>query len=133
MARRSRRSRTSNSSNFPSAISPTRSLSHRLLADLTSLEPLRLIEDRRTYHPLEFFRPARTTSGHPAQPLKVTPTPKNKSRPFVARGLSFSLPQKVVICVRRKQRKEVLHAFNKTGRGSGRTRRRKNWFSKVGC
>lgn len=105
------------------------SLTDRLLHDV--VEPLREVEDRRTYHPLEDFRPARNVLGALAGPVRVTP--KNKSKPFLAHGLSFSAPKTVALCVRRKRRKEVLFAKNKTRAGAKSRRRRRNWFSAIGC
>lgn len=46
--------------------------------------------------------------------------------------MQFKAPEFVVHCVRRKQRKEVLHALRKTGKGSGRPRRFTP-FSNVRC
>lgn len=128
MARRGRRERKANIS-VPSAITP-RSLTPRLLGNVLQPSPRQLVEDRRTYHPLEFFRPARTVSGTNIDPVVV-----KKSRPFKAAlpfGLRFSVPDKTLICVRRKERKEVLFAKRKTKKGSG-SKKRKNWFSKIGC
>lgn len=133
MSRRSRRRREASLAvaPSPSAISP-RSLTGRLLRDLASPAPLRLIEDRRTFHPLQHFRPARTLSGHPVGPVTVK-TSVNKRNTFIARGLRFDLPPRVAICVRRKKRKEVLHALKKTGKGKGGGRKRRNWYSNIGC
>lgn len=92
------------------------------------------VEDRRTFHPLDFFRPARQLSGHPVQPVNVNHK-KVAGRPFFkfpAPGLAFTRPAQVTMCVRRKQRREVILAkkFQKRGRG---TPKRKNWYSKIGC
>lgn len=46
--------------------------------------------------------------------------------------MQFNVPRKVAICVRRKQRREVLFAFRKTGKGA-RSFRRRNQFSDVRC
>lgn len=129
MSRRGRARRTS----LPSASLFTGPLTLGLLRPLAQPSSLQLIEDRRLYHPLDDFRPARKTSGHPVEPVTVKKTPLNKSRAFLAHGLSFHAPNRVVICVRRKQRKEVLHALKKVGRGKGHGRKRRNWYSKIGC
>lgn len=49
--------------------------------------------------------------------------------------IGFTLPWQVVICVRRKRRTEVLHAFKKTGKGSTARmkKRRMNKYSDVRC
>lgn len=46
--------------------------------------------------------------------------------------LAFALPKRVLVCVRRKQRREVLFAKKRTGRGS-RSRKRFNVYSQVRC
>lgn len=129
MSRRARRRRESIP--VPSAYRPPRSLTP-LLRDFTPAAPLRLIDDRRTYHPLKHFRPAKQLSGHPVGPV-VVKTPSNKNRAFIAHQLRFAAPKKTLFCVRRKQRKEVLHALKKVGKGKGGGRKRRNWYSNIGC
>lgn len=46
--------------------------------------------------------------------------------------ISFRVPDQVALCVRRKQRKEVLHAMAKTGRGY-RKKPHYNFWSKISC
>lgn len=46
--------------------------------------------------------------------------------------LSFKQAKHVLVCVRRQDRKEVLHALGKVGKGSSRQRRR-NEFSNIRC
>lgn len=107
------------------------------------LDDLRPLEDRRTWDPEGFFRPARTFTGRPA---RVTPN-VNKNRRFgpdpfsrlrrfpgmVKDALGFNIPRDVVICARRQIRKQVLHAFRKTGKGKGRKPPKFNYWSKVRC
>lgn len=100
---------------------------------------LRSIEDRRSYHPDGPLRPAKTVSGHRIKPLVVkTPTNKKygwkaiKAASTVPKKVSFSVPKKTLICIRREQRREVLHALKKTKRGAGGSRKL-NWFSEVSC
>lgn len=98
---------------------------------MPSRSSLQDIEDRRQFHPLEFFRPARTVYGGPSSVTVKQPARKfSRMLPF---GLSFEAPKKTVICVRRKQRKEVLHALKKVGRGRGGGRKRRNWYSSISC
>lgn len=47
--------------------------------------------------------------------------------------LSFQQPRGVLVCVRRKARREVLFAKRNTGRGSKSRVRRRNSFSHVRC
>lgn len=115
-----------------------RSLAVRLPA-VTALPPrlhfdLTPIEDRRQYHPLNVFRPARTVYGSPVGPLKVArPGRETKARFRLPVGIRFDVPAKVAVCVRRKRRKEVLHALKKVGKGSGGGKRRRNFWSGVQC
>lgn len=44
----------------------------------------------------------------------------------------FADPAQVAICVRRKERREVLHALRYVRKGKGGSRRR-NWASKIKC
>lgn len=102
------------------------------LASLLSLTPPRLspvvsplvVEDRRLYSP----DPLRTPRVRVLDPL-----PKRSVRPstFPVGGLSFSSPRSVLVCVRRKQRREVLHAIGRSGRNS--SRRRRGPLSGVSC
>lgn len=95
------------------------------LTALVDLGRLLEIQDRRTWHPQRTFRPAVSLSG-------------NRTRMVVsdARGLSprvrFDASHRVVVCVRRKQRKEVMFALRKTGKGA-KARRRRNRFSDMEC
>lgn len=107
---------------------------------------LRMVEDRRLYHPESFSAPVRTIFGQPAR-LTVVERTYSKTGPFsrvsaVSRGtrsqtkaaLAFSEPRSVVVCVRRQRRREVLHALQKTGRGAGKQRRpRRTELSKISC
>lgn len=90
---------------------------------------LRDIEDRRTWHPQADKRPARsiTRSQH-----KLVIPKSSGSRPLPKR-VQFDAPKQVLICIRRKRRKEVLFAKKKTGKGSRARRHRHNYFSEVIC
>lgn len=90
------------------------------------------LEDRRLWAPLE-----ETPRGlfHRSSRLVVTPYPNvNKSRAAVSppAGVSFAVPREVAVCVRRKQRREVLFAKRRTGKGA-RARRRRNAWSDISC
>lgn len=107
----------------------------------TDLEDfLRSIEDRREYHPESDSRPAR--SFNKSRHRLVLPA-ANKNiihrenfdvmQPAaVPIGIGFDEPDKVIVCVRRQRRKEVLHALNKTGK-SGQKRPRRSEYSDVRC
>jgi len=49
------------------------------------------------------------------------------------RVLRFRWPLRLLVCARRRQRREVLHALQRTGKGSGGGRRRRNFYSEVFC
>ena len=50
----------------------------------------------------------------------------------ISHRIGFAIPEKVMRCVRRKQRKEVLHAKGIAGSRVSRRRRRDGW-SNVDC
>ena len=47
-------------------------------------------------------------------------------------NVAFSQPKQVAVCIRRKARREVLFAKNRTGKGA-RSRRTRNQWSDVKC
>lgn len=99
-------------------------------------------EDRRQWHPEGTYAPARSFSQSrhrlvAARP-KISARPPRLSKRYSQRlyspthRIAFSNPSRVLICVRRQQRREVLHAFRKTGRG-GHRRPRYNHYSSISC
>lgn len=92
---------------------------------------LNLFEDRRTFHPNRFARPAISIGKRADTKLVVPPDPL-KSVQRLNHVVGFKVPRRVVICVRRKIRKEVIHAI---GAGGSKNLRKphKNEFSKVKC
>lgn len=126
MARRSDRSFRDERDTF--AISNRRLLLP--LLDLTTITPpdlLRSIEDRRTFYPERATRPASSFS-RPRHRLEVSPG--YNILPF---GVRFEEPRKVLVCVRRKQRREVLFAMKRTGKGGGKRRHKRGPYSDVRC
>lgn len=111
--------------------------------------PLRLYEDRRQFHPQRDHAPARSFNRYQHQ-LRVPrsrkryvtrETPRNPDAfaglrnnftNTVPHAIGFDRPDKVLICVRRQMRKEVLFAKRKTGR-RGQRRPRYGWYSKITC
>lgn len=95
-------------------------------------------EDRRQFHPDGVYSPPRRLDRPRAKIVvrarsRVAPAPQSVRPAAVPRAfLSFDVPQKVLICVRRKIRKEVLHAFHKTGK-SGQRKPRRNLYSDISC
>jgi hypothetical protein len=88
----------------------------------------RLIEDRRTYTPT--YRP-KTKSGQRAIIVTSTRPRTNRTSPPLLRE-KFKFPKETLICLRRKQRKEVLHAKRHTGK-AGQKRPRRNQYSQTHC
>lgn len=109
---------------------------------------LRLFEDRRTFHP-DFIRPAfslpRASSrlivgkgilvGRPNTNVSRSDTVRSALRGSIPHQVGFEVPKDVVICLRRKRRREIMHALGKAGRGGiGRGRKRHtNHFSEISC
>lgn len=125
-------------STLPLSVSPIRS------PDLSRLIEY---EDRRQWHPEGENRPARSFSQSRHRLTVVDKNyrrqvQKNRDRfagvrrfPSQTRAaVVFKNPDRVLVCVRRNIRREVLHALNKTGRGKGKQRRpRYNVYSKISC
>lgn len=108
------------------------------------------IEDRRRWDPEGDYRPARSLVG-PASVIEVTrsvgagPGASRKAKSpargfryrspfydFPAGKMEFRSPERVIKCVRRGERREVLFAKRKTGKGSKAPRTRDYW-SDVSC
>lgn len=110
-------------------------------AEVFRLAPLRQFEDRRTWHPLGAQRPARsfTNAFHRLKAVRRMvgdPVGRYVARSVyetgVPRAVGFVSPSRVLVCVRRKMRKAVLHAFGFTGKGSGGAGRRSE-YSSISC
>lgn len=104
---------------------------------------LDLFEDRRTFHPEGKSAPARSTnrSRHRLQspPVKEAAFSHQDSLNYPSAHsvqphaiAAFTAPKKVLVCVRRKIRKEVMHALGKSGR-SGQRRPRRSEYSSIQC
>lgn len=95
---------------------------------------VRSLEDRRTFHPLQDYRPARALSMHSAEVVisRRTHPHAQRNATLPRDHFSFRVPAKVAICAKRQIRKEVLFAKRLTRKGAGGSRRR-NYYSDVGC
>jgi len=91
---------------------------------------LRTIQDRRTWFP-SLFRPAASLGRRADTKLIVSPIRPTRSVSRLPDKVAFDVPSRVLICVRRKVRKEVIHAIGKGGSGNRKPRR--NDFSDVSC
>lgn len=101
--------------------------------------PILMLEDRRRFEPVDDYPRALF---HRSARLVVSPNVnKSKSRAagrsILSSGLpahiKFNVPREVALCVRRKQRREVLFAKRRTGKGARAVRRRRNFWSNVRC
>lgn len=96
---------------------------------------LRDIEDRREF---DFdSEPGFMTTEASIAEVQEVPSPIRKGvindSTRLDRGvMAFRDPHKVAVCVRRHERREVLHALRRVGRGSGKKRRR-NEASDIKC
>lgn len=99
---------------------------------------LTLFEDRRTFHPAGPYRPAFSV---PRISARVV-VPRISARPGLVGAkartpklyqLSFQVPAKVALCVRRKRRKEVLHAKGVAGSKKRMRAPRRNYWSSISC
>lgn len=88
---------------------------------------LREIEDRRTWHPLSGRRPAAGLIS-PRHRLREVAVSKTARIPW---AVGFQDAVQVAVCIRRKERKEVLHAIGKVG--GGHKRPRYSWYSEIVC
>lgn len=129
MARRSKNSSHNNRNRRDIRVISNPRLPLRFAPVVRRASVLRQYEDRRLYHPdrRRLLRPAVTFSGS-NYALRSSPS-KSRRVPF---GVGFVAPRRVVVCVRRKQRREVLFAVG--GAGSRKMRRpRRNEYSNVRC
>lgn len=136
MARRGRARADRDTSDIASLLAPPRPLprAHYVTEFAT--------EDRREYHPEGPFAAPLSFGNLPAAISWTgtlsgsTPSPSKRISGLPTGSLigspAFTTPPGVAICVRRKQRREVLHALKKTRSGSGRSKRR-NPYSEVKC
>lgn len=100
---------------------------------------LSLFEDRRVFHPLG---PARPVFSLPksAAVVRVPGPPRTRTNLNGAKArtpklyqLQFSVPTKVALCVRRKRRKEILHAKGVAGSKKRMRSPRRNYWSSISC
>lgn len=93
------------------------------------------VEDFRRFYPVGIDNVSRTLRSF-RSPIALsrprTHTSYPSRLPSRKAFFSFSDPRRVIICVRRKIRKEVLHALRKSGR-SGQRRPRRTTYSNIRC
>jgi len=116
-------------------------LDHNYRPLVSPIRSLRLqnFEDRRRWHPLGIAAPAKSFSS-PRHRLVLTESlgqssvKKLNRNPFASLSskISFKAPGSVLVCVRRRQRREVLHALRKAGK-TGQKRPRRSEYSSISC
>lgn len=133
MSRRSRRRRHSN--NKTSTLLHTHvqrdifiPIARPSAAHILQLEDRRRFEPVDTFPRAQFHRSARLVVGD-----NVNKNKGKTRKSSVPSTIKFAVPQEVAVCVRRKQRREVLFAMRRTGKGSKRKDRRRTYFSDVSC
>lgn len=89
------------------------------------------VEDRRRFNPDDFSFTAYEVDGRRAGPLVVPPSRSLfNALAYPSARVRFEVPDRTIVCVRRKERREVFFAKKlKRGRGGGR---RTKW-SDVQC
>lgn len=95
-------------------------------------ELLRLYEDRRTWSPEKPSARVPRSFSRPTQLRGTSDTRSSHSAKFPPSAQAFKNRDEVLMCVRRRVRKEVLHALKKTGRGGQKSPRWNAW-SQVHC
>lgn len=143
MARKNRRTREAPAfSNRRLRVSTNR---HRRQVSLT------VYEDRRQWHPEGVSAPARSFSSTRHRLKAVSPLSRREplegrskaqiwgfgglegSFEAVPARIGFERPKRVLVCVRRQQRREVLHALGKAGRGGFSLKPRWSEYSYIRC
>lgn len=103
------------------------------------LKEVRQLDDRRRYHPLRTLSRITPLAALSRSATRIVPKSQTnlgqwtRSLPYRQR---FAVPHKISLCVRRRIRKEVIHAigFAKGGKGTRRSRKpRRNFWSDVSC
>lgn len=104
------------------------------------VRPVRVLsDDRRGFHPDRYYRPLfspvvrdRDVVEYPRHKRASVRASKAWSH-FDVGAIGVRNPRSVSLCVRRHRRREVLFAKRKTGKGSRRRQRRRNYWSDVKC
>lgn len=90
------------------------------------------VHDRRRFRP--DLHPAITVDGKTARIALVNTTRNNRKYRSPAERYAFIEPKKVMVCKRRKKRREVLFSLRKAGKGKkGYIKKRRNKYSDVRC
>lgn len=124
--KRSVRAKRDSSHITSSLLRPDVTSIHDPFASLFHVEQEPGLDDLRVWRPERRPWPVKTLFGLPVrQRALAAPAPLHR--------VVLSTPQAVPMCVRRAQRKEVLHALRRTGKGTGGGKHRFTANSKVKC
>ncbi len=113
---------------------PSRSRLRFVIKSMVAQTQKQNVEDKRRWDPAGRYATAKLIAGTPHHLTderwrKVKQGPKVKSKTV---RMGFALADKVLVCVRRRIRREVMHALKIPGRG-GQRRARWNPWSKLRC
>lgn len=92
---------------------------------LLTPSPYLVQQDERLYTPVRLLQPR----GPGGAPARITERRSGTTRA----KFQFASPAAVDICRKRKDRREVIFAKGKSGKGSRARYRKQHEFSKVGC
>ena len=111
---------------------PAEPLLDRILSVTTlPFSPLQ-VDDRRFFDPAGPLRPAYSVYRADRRLIAKSSTVGSPRNDTLSARVGFAVPKRVAVCVRRQQRKEVIHALGKQGGGGSRRRRRNSW-SDIDC
>lgn len=117
-------------------VRPRRGINDGFSSFLPRLQDLRSVSDLRRFS-FDAFNPPRLSTGSRAHyVVSSSPVPARSRRvgsaiAALTSRIGFKVPDRVLICVRRRRRREVIHALGVAG---GRVRRpRLNRFSSISC
>lgn len=135
MAKKQKGSRVHQSQRHPRVRAP-KTIRHPLPHLALTKPKLTLYQDNRSWHPERTFRPALSISRSMRGAVRTRPLTLSKptrfQTPRLSESLKFPDPKRVLICIRRNQRKRVLHAKKVAGSG-GLAKPRRNQWSDVSC
>ncbi len=127
--------RWSHKRRFPIAEARAPTLPKPTYKPKNNLRGLRLYEDRRLHHPLGKHRPPGVFYGGPPQLIVKNRFYSKPGRVLASQTkgrLSFESPNRVLLCVRRNIRKQVMHATGKAGL-VGQKKPHRNENSEISC
>lgn len=132
------------------SLTPTLPFRISQLGDVVEPNPQYLQTDRRRHNPTRSISPPDPNRNAARIVVKTENLWRNYKRAHLLFGsptkyarrrvgystiserLSFNVPKRLEMCLRRKIRKEVLHAKNKAGK-KGQKRPIRNFWSKISC